>query len=158
MPSYKILLNILILFLCTSCCACGDCSDTVDIFYLRILEDRENVISKYELGGTNDFFKPNKVYFTTQEDIDIDAFIYVRGDYLSVRMNTDYTLTNGSEYKLWVKDKVVGNFFIKIKLISKNVLECCGSAKLQDFESRTDSITITKKPQEEKQPFYEIQY
>lgn len=157
MMSYKMLLNILILFLCTSCCACHDECVGVDYIYLRIVEDGENVITKYDIKDDNgsSWIKPNRVYFTTQQDVEIETYIRINPDYLVVGIYDDRS--DEEDYKLWVKDKSVGNIKVEFKY-KKNVFECCGSSKIETFESRTDSVTITKKPQEENQPFYEVQF
>lgn len=152
------ILNILILFLCTSCCACTDCGENTDYIYLRIVEDGENVITKYDIKDNNgsSWIEPNRVYFTTQQDVEIETYIRVNSDYLIVGIYDNY-LSDGENYKLWVKDKSIGNIKIEFKF-KKNVFDCCGSSKIETFESKTDSVTIVKKSQEDKQPFYEIQF
>lgn len=157
MPSYKMLLNILILFLCTSCCACHDeCDDDIDTLYLRPIDKAtgENAIIKYDtLDGatylTDEF--DNKISATVRE-----RYWYDDPPYLLIGIddndNADKIL------KLWLKEIYIGSFILNTKTAKRNFTACCSYNKITDLKFIEPTIILNKKPQEEKQPFYEIQF
>lgn len=154
------ILNILILFLCTSCCACVDCDPDVDIFYLRIIEDGQNAVLKYNIEDSRNYRGNNNLrlaHFTNGTQ-NIYAGTYVEGDsinpYLAVFLESNLNqLLDGEIYTLWLENKKVGQLFIKTQSIKK-AFDCCNSYKLETINSRTDSLVVTK----ENKNFYEVQF
>ncbi len=156
--SYKMILNILILFLCTSCCACKDCDPDVDIFYLRIVEDGQNAVLKYDIEDSRNYEGNNNLrlaYFKDDAQNRVYARTYVEGNstnsYLAISF--ERRMLEGKVCSLWLANKEVGKFFIKSKS-TKKTFDCCGSSKIEAFESRTDSVIVIK----EDKNFYAIQF
>ncbi|WP_338815098.1 hypothetical protein V9L05_08275 [Bernardetia sp. Wsw4-3y2] len=156
--SYKIILNILILFLCTSCCACGDeCWETTEAFYLRPIDKitGENILIKYDtlIGDfyLTDSFN-NKVNATVRE-----TTWYDNPPYLIVGVDEEGYITD-KLFKLWIKDMYIGSFVLKTQKTKANIISCCSYYKINELKFIESTISLTKQPQEEKQPFYEIKF
>ena len=154
--SYKMLLNILILFLCTSCCACGDqCLGSTKIFYLRPLNKvtGENILIEYDtLTGY--------LYLTDEFDNRVISQVHqvdVEFPYLAIEADKNGN-AEGKVFKLWIKNTYIGSFILSTKKYKENITSCCSSYKVTDLKFIEPNIILTKKPQEEKQPFYEVQF
>ena len=155
--SYKMILNILILFLCTSCCACQEeCDEPVETFYIRPIDKStgENLVDKYDtLEGY--------IYLTDEFDNRIiganvgkNAWYDSLSPYLVVSIPYDENDT----YKLWLKGVSLGSFSLKTKKAKRNFTACCSYNKITELKFLDPTIILTRKSQEEKQPFYEIQF
>ncbi len=146
--SYKMLLNILILFLCTSCCACSDECINSEIVYLRVVDSStgKNIIQ----GKTDNQVRVFGDFFA--------GSIIITGDATNPCLAFNHNLFNEQrqDFTIKIDNDSIGGLFIKT-LRSKQGL-CCTKVKISNFESLVPAIIITKKPEEEKQPFYEIQF
>lgn len=150
--SYRMLLNLLILFLCTGCCACGDECLNYQSFYLRIVEINtgDNIISKYNLGRNDieiyDDFGQISLQLEGQ-----DENPYLRA----------FPQESGKTYTIRIEDRDLGKRNIgKIRIFNseEKTSACCISIKVANIKSVDSNLLIKEKTQESKQPFYEIQF
>ena len=166
---YKMILNILILFLCTSCCTCADvCNYDIDAFYLRPIDKAtgENALIKYEINDINDSpydTLTGKAYLTDSFGNKINATVYQTTwygspPYLVVGIDDSNYADSSGVFKLWLREVYVGSFKLQTKTGKQNITACCSYTKVTNLEFVEPTIILTKKPQEEKQPFYEIQF
>jgi hypothetical protein len=157
MLSYKMLLNILILLLCTSClCATSDdCSDDIDAFYFSVKEKStgEDAVIKYDI-------KEENIFLTDDKGNNIKGYVYIIKDsvnsFITVSIQGYYRNGNNQFLNIKFKSLNVGDFNITLKDIEKT--RCCIAKEIKEFESISDSVIVTKKSEEEKQPFYEVQF
>ena len=155
MISYKTLLNILILFLCTSCCACSDdCSSDVSPFYISIKDKitGEDAIIKYNI-------KEEEVFLIDEMGNDIKQFVEITTDstnaFISVWID-GYNISNEEVVTLKLDTLEIGKFSISTK--SRKQSYCCISQELDTFYPITPSLSIEKILEARYQPFYEIQF
>ncbi len=153
--SYKMLLNILILFLCTSCCACSDdCSGDVAPFYISVKDKitGEDAVIKYNI-------KEEEVFLIDDMGNDIKELIYITKDssnaFISVFVN-GYSDLENKIITLKLDSLEIGKFTISTK--PRRESYCCISQELDVFEPITPVIQIEKRSGERRQPFFEIQY
>ncbi|WP_338760049.1 hypothetical protein WAF17_12850 [Bernardetia sp. ABR2-2B] len=152
---YKMILNILILFLCTSCCTCSDdCSGDVSPFYISVKDKvtGEDAVIKYNI-------KEEEVFLIDDMGNNIEQLIYITRDssnaFISLFVN-GYGSFEKKEITLKLDTLEIGKFTISTKPRKESY--CCISKELDIFEPITPSIQITKRPQERRQPFYEVQF
>lgn len=141
------LLNILLLFLCTSCCACGDECLNYQSFYLRIVEQQtgENAILKYNLSRNDIEIYDNFGEISVQKEGQSDD------PYLRV-----FPSGSAKTYTIKLQNTDIGK--IKISNTNKETSACCTSIEIVTIKSVSSNLNIREKTQEEKQPFYEIQF
>ncbi|WP_375558610.1 hypothetical protein ACE193_12710 [Bernardetia sp. OM2101] len=157
MLSYKMLLNILILFLCTSCCACQDqCYEPVETFYLRPIDKLtgENLVDKYDTLEGNTYLTDEFDNQIIGARVNENAWYDSLSPYLVVSILYDENDT----YKLWLKGVSLGSFSLKTKKAKRNFTACCSYNKIIDLKSEEPTIIFTRKPEEKNQPFYEVQF
>lgn len=151
------LLNILILFLCTSClCATSDdCSDDIDPFYISIKDKYtgEDIVIMHNI-------KKEEIFLTDDKGNDIKNIAYITTDsvnsFITIFIQGHYRNGNNQSLNLRLKNINIGDFNITLKAFEKT--HCCTANKVENFEVPFDNIRVALKPQEKNQPFYEIQF
>lgn len=160
------LFNLLILFLCTGCSACGDyCLPSMEGLYFKLVdkETGENAIIKY---GISDSFE-NRAYLTDDFDNIINTMTVTpyswnnEPPYLFIGIEDEEYIdyANKAEgFKLWLKDVYIGTFALTTKKSKDNITSCCSSYKITKIDFVEPNIEITKKTNERGLEFYEIQF
>lgn len=155
--SYKMILNILILFLCTSClCAnSDDCSNDIDPFYISIKDKHTG----HDMLITHNI-KKEEIFLTDDKGNDIKNFAYITTDsvnsFITIFIQGYYRNGNNQFLNLRLKNLNIGDFNITLKPSQKTY--CCTANKVDKFEVFFSTVSVASKPQEKNQPFYEIKF